>query len=118
MRCHVLKTFVRRGESFLPGSIIDVPENMVLKMTGYVLPVGNADTYQEKPQDASHGTKEQPSIVPTVCQAVKLVRGGGYRLCGAPLREGIKRHLSCSDMFCQVPQSSWHKYDRYRSQLR
>jgi len=117
MKCQVLKTFVRRGESFLPGTIIDVPENMVLQMTGYVLPVWNAGTYQEQPQDASHATSPTLAIVPATCQAVKLVRGGGYRLCGAPLREGKNGHQSCSDMFCQVPQSSWPKYDRYRRHL-
>ena len=39
MICQVLKEFERRRELQLPGSIIDVPEDMLLKMAGYVQPV-------------------------------------------------------------------------------
>jgi hypothetical protein len=78
MKCQVLKSFVRRGENILPGSILEIPEEMIPKMAGYVLPL-------------------------THCQARKVLPGGGYRVCGAPLNEGINGHLSCSDMRCQVP---------------
>jgi hypothetical protein len=61
---------------------------MLEKMTGYVQPVGNADTLQGHPQEPL-----------THCQARKV----GGRICGAPLKEGINGHMSCSDMSCQVP---------------
>lgn len=77
MRCQVLKQFVRRGVSLLPGSIIDVPEEMLVKMAGYV----------------------QQLVPPTHCQARKVVG----RICGSPLREGINGFLSCSNPGCQVP---------------
>lgn len=36
------------------------------------------------------------------CQARKV----GGRICGAPLKEGINGHWSCSDKHCQVPATS------------
>lgn len=47
MRCQVIKPFNRRGEIQHPGSIIDVPKEMLLNMAGYVQPVATADTYQK-----------------------------------------------------------------------
>lgn len=48
MRCQVLKTFNRRGERQLPGSIIEVPEGVLQKLAGYVQPVAIADSYKPK----------------------------------------------------------------------
>jgi hypothetical protein len=45
MRCHVLKQFNRRGEPQLPGSIIEVPEDMIPKLAGYVQAIASADSY-------------------------------------------------------------------------
>lgn len=46
MKCQVIKPFTRRGEMQHPGCIIEVPENALVKLTGYVEPLGTADTYQ------------------------------------------------------------------------
>ena len=67
--------------------------------------------------DAVRATVE-PIATPTTCQAIKLKPGAGYRLCGSPLREGKNGFRSCSDMFCQIPVESWHKYDHLRRHLR
>lgn len=114
MRVRAIISFTTAKGEIPAGMVLSIPDHILGKLAGKVeaLP-------PETPQDAVRATVEPMAIVtPTTCQAVKLVRGGGYRLCGAPLREGVNGHLSCADMFCQVPQSSWHKYDRYRSQLR
>ena len=48
MLCTVTKSFKNsRGETLPPGSTIDVPDTMLLKMTGYVLPMGQADNGKE-----------------------------------------------------------------------
>lgn len=39
MRCLVLEKFNRRGEPQLPGSIIDVPTDVLPKLAGYVRPL-------------------------------------------------------------------------------
>lgn len=44
MRCEVINTFNRRGEPQLPGSIIDVPEDMFLKLAGYVKAITTTST--------------------------------------------------------------------------
>lgn len=54
MRCEVLKSFKRRGELQLPGSIIEVPENMLDKLTGFVQALINASA------DSYMSTKNQP----------------------------------------------------------
>ncbi|MDD2367531.1 MAG: hypothetical protein PHN84_15380 [Desulfuromonadaceae bacterium] len=77
MKCQVLRQFVRRGVSQLPGSVIDVPEEMLLKMAGYV----------------------QKIMPPSHCQARKV----GGRICGRPLRDGVNGFLTCTDPGCQVP---------------
>lgn len=44
MLCTVIKPFKNgRGETFPPGSTINIPDTMLLKMTDYVQPVGRAD---------------------------------------------------------------------------
>jgi len=48
MRCQVIKPFVRRGEIQNPGSILEVPEDALIKLTGYVEPIATADSYPEK----------------------------------------------------------------------
>lgn len=88
----VIKSFSIRGASQLPGSIIIIPKSAMTRLSGFV--------------------------TPAVCQAIKRDQNGGYRLCGAPLREGVNGHLSCADMHCQIPTSSWHKYDHLRRHLR
>jgi len=45
MRCVVLKRFKHRGELQLPGSIRDVPEDMLHKMSGFVQAIATADSY-------------------------------------------------------------------------
>ena len=45
MKCQVIKQFIRRGVSHHPGSIINVPESMLLKMAGFVEVVATADSY-------------------------------------------------------------------------
>lgn len=42
MRCEVLKTFKRRGEPQLPGSIIEVPQDVIVKLAGYVRILANS----------------------------------------------------------------------------
>ena len=79
MKCQVINSFKNRGEIILPGNIIDVPEEMLQKMAGYV-------------QTLTH------------CQAPKV----GGRICGAPLKEH-KGFYSCSDKFCQVPVKAVQK---------
>ena len=48
MRCLVIETFNRRGEPQHPGSIIEVPDEALAKLTGYVRPVATADSYKFK----------------------------------------------------------------------
>ena len=96
MLCRVLKTFNRRGESQTPGTVLNIPEGVLIKLTGYVEPIATADSYPEPPE----GTNPTLAIVsPTHCQAKKV----GGRVCGSPLREGINGFLSCADPVCQVP---------------
>ena len=73
MQCQVIQQFNRRGVPQLPGSIINVPEELIPNMGAYVQPF--------------------------VCHACKT----GGRICGAPLREGINGFWSCSNPACQVP---------------
>jgi len=73
MKCQVLKQFTRRGETILPGSIIEVPDSALDQMGGYIRPL-------------------------THCQARKV----GGNICGHLLKSH-NGFLSCSDMGCQVP---------------
>ena len=47
MRCEVLKTFKRRGEPQLSGSILEVPKDVIVKLKGYIRLLGSssADSY-------------------------------------------------------------------------
>ena len=112
MRVRVVEGLVTKTGIVPTGKILDISPEMFLKLGCKVKALP-----PETKQEASHGTKEQPSIVPTTCQAVKLVRGGGYRLCGAPLREGKNGFRSCSHPGCQIPVESWGKYDHLRRHL-
>ena len=80
MKVIILKPFSRRGVSMLPGNIIDVPENMISSLAGFI------------------------ESLPTTCQAMKT----SGKVCGAPLKTGLNGFLSCSDMTCQVPYRHKH----------
>ncbi|MDD2367561.1 MAG: hypothetical protein PHN84_15530 [Desulfuromonadaceae bacterium] len=75
MKCRVLKSFKNKGEIQKIRRIIEVPEDMIINMTGYIQSL-------------------------EFCQARKVKPD---RICGAPLREGINGFLSCSSPLCQVP---------------
>ena len=45
MKCNVIKQFSRKGVSQLPGTVIEIPEDIFPKLSGYVQPIATADTY-------------------------------------------------------------------------
>lgn len=98
MRVRAIIPFTTARGEIPAGSILNIPDHLLGKLAGKV----EALT-PDAPQKATHSTSEQLSIIPTTCQAKKILPGGGYRICGALLREGINGFLSCSSPFCQVP---------------
>jgi hypothetical protein len=74
MRCQVIKSFKRHGETQEIGSIIEVPDDKVLMLSSHVRQV-------------------------EFCEARKVGRG----ICGGAIKTSSAGFLSCSDMRCQVP---------------
>jgi hypothetical protein len=67
MRCTVTKRFKSDGEFHPVGSIMDIPENMILKMAGFIQTIGNADGYPDQPITGITGIESPcpPAEVPT-----------------------------------------------------
>jgi len=91
MKVRVIEALVTRSKIIEIGTILEISEDMVQKLSGKVSPIA--------PDNMPDVTQEVLQKVPTHCLARKV----GGRICGAPLKEGINGFLSCSDMFCQVP---------------
>lgn len=87
MRVKVIHEFSTARGIVPVGSILEISETLLTKLNGKVTPV-------------------KIPAAPSTCQARKI---NPARICGAPLKEGINGHLSCSDMFCQVPYKRGQK---------
>ncbi len=100
MRYQVIKVFRDRGVLQLPGSIIKVPDAVLAKLEGYVMPIGPAVTYHEGTRDPLR-VKSAPTEIWSLgyCSARKV----GGKVCGAQLQVGNNGFLYCGDPGCQVP---------------
>jgi len=53
LKCQVIKPFNRRGELQLPGRILDVPDEMIVKLKGFVRLVSDTAADNYSPDDCS-----------------------------------------------------------------
>ena len=97
MRYEVISTTAietPHGEVILPvGKILKLTAEQAELLCGKVKQIVTADDYPATPPPS------QRLMTLDNCQAKKV----GGRICGAPLKEGNNRFLSCSDPACQVP---------------
>lgn len=97
MECEVLKQFKRRGDIQYPGSIVDVPKDMLLKLSGYIKSVSCADSYPSTKQiepDPAHSLADDSESLGLLPAPTKF---GIYKLTDfCPDRSGTTtKHKMC-----------------------
>lgn len=97
MKVQILVPVHTKQRILQPGLIIEIAESTLPKLAGKVRVLYHSG--EKEPYQAATTPRAIVGYSPAVCQARKV----GGRICGAPLRECINGHLSCSDPVCQAP---------------
>ena len=99
MKCRAIVTFTTARGEIPAGSILNIPDHLLAKLAGKVESLPLLTT----PVPAEATPSALTIALPTHCQALKVLSGGGSRVCGHLLKTGPTGKKYCGDPGCWVP---------------